>query len=239
MSAHANPDIVTDGLTFCIDGADPKSYSGSGSTVYDRSGNLINGSVNNATVDSEAGGCFSFDGTNEHISIGTPSLLDGVQVPLSICVWAKHIGSFKNYEVLWGVDYSTSNHGLWSMLRIDSGNFRYYTSTSSGGYQSRTSFSVENDVWNYYVVTMEGSVSSSTCKHYLNGSNLKNGSAQSFSMNALSSTPYSPIDFRIGNNQRAFEYWKGKIATAMWYNKALSAAEILQNFNATKSRFGL
>ena len=30
MSAHANPNIITDGLVLCVDAADKKSYSGSG-----------------------------------------------------------------------------------------------------------------------------------------------------------------------------------------------------------------
>ena len=39
MSASANPDIVTDGLVLCLDASDRKSYSGNGTTWYDRSGN--------------------------------------------------------------------------------------------------------------------------------------------------------------------------------------------------------
>jgi hypothetical protein len=49
----------------------------------------------------------------------------------------------------------------------------------------------------------------------------------------------SSANFRIGTNTSTTEQYNGKIYTTMVYNRGLSNTEILQNYNATKSRFGL
>ena len=234
MAYRNGPKIVTDGLVLCLDAAGTKSYPGSGSTWYDVSGNGINGTlINGTSFVNVNGGVFNFDNTNDYVSLGTPSQINQVQVPLTFCLWAK-ADSLSNYDVLWSADKSTSGGGLYSMLRVDSRYPKYYT-TSTGSYQSKTfSSQVSINTWYFYAVTVSGTVSSPYLNMYVNDS------VQGFSLGALNPNPPADVDFRIGGNQRTTtEYWDGYIANVLWYNRALPTGEVLQNYNATKGRFGL
>lgn len=232
MSVKGGPDIVTDGLVLHLDAADSNSYPGSGSTWYDLSGNNHGTLTNGPTFDNSNAGSLIFDNVNDYVSLGTPASLNGVQVPLTICVWAKSNG-FGLYDVLWGVDKATTGGGMYSMMRLNSGVFAYYTSTSSGGFQSRSSFTASNNVWNFYAVVMSGSIASPVVTMYLNNASLTS------TFSSLSATPDLTVDFRIGSNQRGNEYWNGNISNVMWYNQPLQQKEIQQNYLATKGRFGL
>lgn len=232
MSIKGGPDIVTKNLVLHLDAADKNSYPGSGNDWYDLSGNNNGTLINGVAYDGNNAGSLIFDNIDDYVTLGTPSLLNGVQVPLTICIWAKSNG-FGSYDVLWGVDKSTSGSGLYSMLRVNSGALRYYTSTSTGSFQSRGTFSVMSGSWNFYAVVMSGSISSPVVTIYLNSA------SETTTFSSLSATPDLTVDFRIGSNERANEYWNGNIANVMWYNRALSSTEVAQNYNATKGRFGL
>jgi len=87
MAYRNGPKIITDGLVLCLDAAISKSYPGSGTTWYDLSGNGINGSLINGTSFVNVNkGVLNFDNTNDYVSLGTPSQINQVQVPLSFCL---------------------------------------------------------------------------------------------------------------------------------------------------------
>ena len=229
---HGGKPIVTSGLILYLDAANRKSYPGSGTTWTDLSGNGNTGTLVGSTGYSGTnGGSIVFDGTDDYVTLGTPSLLNGVQVPLTICMWAK-ANSFGTFNVLWGVDGPDGvGVDLYSLLRVDGGTLRYFTSTSGGGLQFNGSFTPLTNIWNFYAVTVSGTISSPSVIIYLNNS------SQTFSYSSLSSSTNLTVDFRIGSNQRALEVWNGNISNAMWYNRALTATEIAQNYNALKSRY--
>jgi len=205
-----------------------------GTTWGDLSGNGNNGTlVNGVGFGGGNGGSLSFDGVDDYVTLGTPSLMNGVQVPLTICVWAK-ANALGSYNVLWGVDKSTTGGGLYSMLRVDFGQIRYFTTNYLGGIQVNGNvFSVSTGVWNFYAVTVSGTISSPSVTIYLNNS------SSTLSYSTLSSSPDLTVDFRIGSNQRAGEDWNGNISNALWYNRALTSTEIQQNFNALRGRYGI
>jgi hypothetical protein len=234
MSYNNGPRIVTNGLVLHLDAGNGRSYPGSGTTWSDLSRNGITGTLTNGPAYSSAnGGVLSFDGTNDYVTLGTPALLNQVQVPLSICVWAR-ANSLGTYNTLWGVYKGITSHQLYSLFRVDSGTLRYFASNSSGTYQWQDTFSISTNIWYFYAVTVSGSISSPVVTIYLNNS------SRSFSYSAFSSTPDATVDFRVGSNQSApGECWNGNISQVCWYNRALSAAEIRQNYHATKGRFGL
>ena len=233
MSVAYNTKIVLDGLVLYLDAANIKSYPGSGTTWTDLSGRGNNGTLTNGpTYSSANSGSIVFDGSNDYVTLGTPSLLNQVQVPLTICIWA-NANSLGTYNTLWGVYKSTTSSQLYSLLRVDSGVLKYFSSTSAGGYQLQGTFSISTNLWYFYAVTVSGSISSPTVTIYLNNS------SQSFSYAAFSSTPDATVDFRIGSNSVGTELWNGNISNAMWYNRALTATEISQNFNALRGRYGI
>jgi hypothetical protein len=237
MAFNFSPKTVTNGLVLSLDAANQKSYAGSGTSWNDLTGNSNNGTLTNGpTFSSANGGSIVFDGVNDYVTLGTPPLLNGVQVPLTICMWAK-ANSFSAFHTLWGVYKSVTSGEIYSLLRVDSGILRYFTSNSTGGYQYQDSFSVSTGTWNFYAVKVSGTISSPSVTTYLNTS------SQTFSYSALSSSPNLTVDFRIGADQLGgsvnVDHWNGNISTALWYNRALSATEVLQNYNALRGRFGL
>ena len=201
MALSHSPSIVTDGLVLCLDAGNPKSYPGSGTTWTDLSGNGNNGTlVNGVGYDSDNGGSLSFDGVNDYVTLGTPALMNGVQVPLTICLWAR-ANSFGEYNTLWGVYSGIIEGRLYSLFRVDSGTLRYFTSNSSGGFQFNGSFAPSTSVWNFYVVTVSGTLSSPSVTIYLNSS------SQTFSYSTLTSSPNLSVDFKIGSNSNGGELW--------------------------------
>jgi len=231
----ASSPIVLNGLVLWLDAGVSDSYPAGGTVWKDLAGSNNGTLTNGPTFSSANGGSIVFDGSNDYATLGTPSLLNGVQVPLTICMWAK-ANSFGTFNVLWSADKEVTGGGLYSMLRLDSGNLRYYTTNSSGEYQSNGSpnLTPSINVWNFYAVTVLGTLSSPTVTLYLNKS------SQTYSYSTLSSSPNLTVNFRIGTSERTNgEVWNGNISNAMWYNRALTPTEILQNYNAMKGRFGL
>lgn len=235
MSVAGGPDLIQDGLVLCLDAANTKSYPGSGTSWVDLSGNGNNGTLTNGpTFSSDNGGNILFDGTNDYVTLGTPALLNQVQVPLTICICAK-ANSLGSFNTLWGVYKGVSSGQIYSLIRVDSGTLRYYASNSVGGTQYQNTFSISTNLWYFYAVTVSGSIGSPVVTVYLNNS------VQSFLYSAFTSSPNAAVDFRVGGNQTNpnSEGWNGNIAQVCWYNRALSAAEIRQNYNAIKGRFRL
>ena len=77
MATSYSPKIITDGLVLALDAGDIKSYPGTGTTWKDRSGNALNGTLLNSPTFSGANkGDFSFDATNESVSIAETSILN-------------------------------------------------------------------------------------------------------------------------------------------------------------------
>ena len=224
--------IVQSGLVLNLDAGNTNSYPGSGTAWTDLSGNGNNGTLTNGpTYSSANGGSIVFDGSNDYVTLGTPALMNGVQVPLTISLWAR-ANSFGTYNTLWGVYGSTSGGKLYSLFRVDSGTLRYFTSNSSGGFQFNNSFAPSTSVWNFYTVTVSGTLSSPSVTIYLNSS------SQTFSYSTLTSSLNLSVDFRIGSNSTGGELWNGNISNVMWYNRALTASEVQQNYNALRGRYG-
>jgi hypothetical protein len=148
-------------------------------------------------------------------------------------MWAK-ANSFSSSSTLWGVYKAVSVGQLYSLLRVDTGNLRYFASNSGGGFQFNGTLTPSANVWNFYAVTVSGSIASPSVTIYLNNS------SQTFSYSSLSSSPDLSVDFRIGGNQAIVsELWNGNISNVSYYNRALSATEIQQNYNALRGRFSV
>ena len=72
MSLSHSPKIVTNGLVLCLDAADQKSYPGTGTTWFDRSGNGNNGTlIGGVGYNSTNAGIIVFDGINDNVSFST------------------------------------------------------------------------------------------------------------------------------------------------------------------------
>ena len=168
MSTLQSGHIITDGLVIALDAANTKSYPGSGTTWSDLSGNSNNGTLTNGpTFNSRNGGSIVFDGVDDYVTLGTPSILNGVQLPLTICGWG-NLSTVSGFRTLYGVYSNTTGGNIYSLIRVDDGTLRYFASTSGGGYQFNDSFSITTNIWYFYTVVVSGSLSSPNVTIYRN-----------------------------------------------------------------------
>jgi hypothetical protein len=231
MAISGGPDIVEDGLVLHLDAADKNSYPGSGSTWYDLSGNGNNGTLTNGpTFSSANAGALVFDGSNDYVDIGgaTNFFPSGSQTHnLSISLWVKLPTTSTN--IFFG-QQNTSNQ-------------RLYISTY-GGYWDMG--------WGQYAWGTNGAtgtfVASSTDWTHLT-LRVLNGIATLYvnSIESISKTDTTvdlqgilPVGAYYLYNSFDNQYsLPNSIAQTSIYNRALSANEVQQNYNATKGRFGL
>jgi len=226
---YANGKIVTDGLVLCLNAADKNSYPGSGTTWTDISGNNNTGTLTNGpTFNSANGGSIVFDGTNDYC---INSLSAGFAAAITIITVGKSTNStWTNHAGLGSARY---NNGY--IIHSNSGGVSVtnYILDSSGNYNAVGTVTPSNiQNFNFYALTTNGSNSH---KSYLNGILVDSSSTSITRTNTGSSqSNYLALDSTIDTRFTAMS-----IASHFIYNRELSATEILQNYNAQKSRFGL
>ncbi len=241
MAYQNGPKIVTDGLVLCLDAGNPKSYPGSGTVWTDLIRTGINGTLTNGpTFNSNNGGSVVFDGTNDYSVSGG---LTGSFASFTVIAWF-YPTLLKNYANVVDCNYAynatTGNIGPrlefdaggvlgWAYSNITNNNDSYY------GHIVLTSGLLAN-TWHCAAITYNGSNSIT----YYNGnatavSRIVVGSPTGFigTMNNLN------IGRGFSNIVSSERYFAGRISSVQIYNRALSASEILQNYNATKGRFKL
>jgi hypothetical protein len=227
MGIAYNPKIVTDGLVLCLDAANTKSYSGTGTSWTDLSGNGNTGTLTNGpTYNSSNLGFFQFV-TNNFAAIPNNVALD-TQTP-TVEVWVKTNATTQNG--FWfekgtvNSQYSLFQAGgniLWRM--IIGGSIRNLTTTTA------TYMNTSN--W-YQVV---GTYTSGTRRLYINGV-LVNFDTQTGTIETNSGG--MSIGVYGGFNGSRGYYYNGNLSSCKVYNRALTAEEIQQNFNATRGRYGI
>lgn len=219
------PHIVTDGLVLHLDAANTKSYQSGSATWFDKSGNGNNGTLTNGpTFSSLNGGSIVFDGSNDYIDISTsPNLTN----PLTIC-------AFVNTSFITGsnqVIYGPSANGSDNWLSVSNNRAQIHATQTSDVNNFAVTGNTVIGANKWYYIT--GIVNNNVISLYINGVFETASSAQAFTAGGWNSTA------RIGQRATGQFPFNGRIAYVQGYNRALSAQEILQNYNATKSRFNL
>ena len=226
MATSYSPKIITDGLVLCLDAGDGKSYSGSGTTWTDRSGNGLIGTINGATFNSTSK-TFSFDGTDDYIALNgnvtVPAV--GFTVMMAININDSQSSSGWNY---WFYEGANDGHKY---------EFGQYGTTGN-----RFHF---KDNFNQSSSNMTATLDSSGFTIFHFGST--SSSYSFFSRNAEAKVLSNGNAGWTGGNDITFDqffrggsaYYGAEIGNILIYNKELSQNEIIQNYNAIKGRFGL
>ena len=221
MSFNYSPKIITNGLVLCLDATNTKSYV-SGSTVWtdlSRSGN--NGTlVNGPTFNSGNGGSIVFDGVNDFVSFSTIT-----NNTYTIDFWYKMGGNDGSY----GYFASSGDNGLaisegGTLNGLIYGQFYYW----NGVVLNNLGIIPSTTNWNHICALINTSINN--IQIYGNGNQSSTTTVTSMS------TSITNIGRYITSN---LNFLKGNLASYKVYNRALSATEIKQNYNATKGRYGL
>ena len=233
--------IIKDGLVFNMDAANRASTIPSTSILktfntidLSQSGSI----VTDATWANGTPPTFNFDGTDGYISlpnsipprfVKTSNASEGGQFkPWSVGIWAKFTAANQNFlQFVFGGEAGVYTFQL-----------AYYSSKVHFGHrytilrEETNSTAIDINEWNYIFLTKDGNISSSdSYKLYINGNNIDHTTSAHWGTN------------NTGKNDlgRSFttEFTTGDISSLHMYTKALSASEVLHNYNALKGRFGL
>ena len=212
MGVTYNPKIVTNGLVLALDAANVKSYPGSGTAWTDMSGLGNNGALTNGpTFSSNNAGSIVFDGTNDYINFSTYSQPE--YLTTTSFTWGIWVKTSVN-----SVNPIMGNRVGSSWVKITTANFEYSPTNLSGN--------VPLNLWSYVNAVKD----TTNLRYYINASLI--GSSTS------STTKASQV-FYLGGDPSANELSQCSISVAHVYNRALSATEIQQNFNALRGRYGI
>ena len=232
LISYVSNGITTNGLQVYLDAGNASSYGGSGATWYDISGNSRNATlINTPTYSSTNGGIFTFsDIAFEYATI--PNI--GSLTQFTVEAWARVQKSLTGKVT----SIVTNQYNLAASLNYSIGTNRAPTSYNmtigyfNGAWRNADGFAPSLNTWYHLVGTYDGS----TVKLYVNNS---------FNTQLVyTGTPSSGGEIRIARRwddvaNSATNFFDGDIAQVRIYNKALNVAEISQNYNAHKARYGL
>ena len=231
MSAFGGPNIITDGLVLSLDAGNVKSYPGSGTTWYDKSGNGNNGTLTNGPI--FATGSIVFDGVDDYTEVSYGNNLNLVEY-FTVSSWVYPTDLNRRAPIFSTRKLNPS--GCW-MLEVGNGNngqnIAAFTGVDTWVYRSVNN-SVSLNVWNNVVFVRGANNSSGTM--FVNG--ILVNSQETTNYTIINNTDNRLIGQSNQPNTQGLNF-KGNIVTVQVYNRALSASEVLQNYNATKTRFGL
>jgi len=223
--SHGTPNsIVTDGLVFCVDPANKLSYPGSGTTWEDLINNNTGTLGATPTFDPSNSGIFDFDSTDV-IDFEDIPQMETTSITVSFWVYFSTLsgngsvifnsGTFPNGFLI----HSTSAASVWNKV--------YYSIGGTGNYITTNSAFITNKWYNFSIT-----INNTTGILYLNG--IAQGS--SFTVGSTRSN--------LGDVPKLGQYkggssWPllGSLSSVLIHNRALSASEVTQNYNALKNRF--
>lgn len=232
MGIAYNTSIARSGLVLHLDAANKKSYSGTGTAWNDLSGNSSNGTlVNSPTYSAANNGAIVFDGANDYSSI--PINLPNSSMTIELTFKVNAVGTFEDLAAL---DDGTSQ--LWAELGGNNGipntngYLRYYgfgiaTEADTNGLASASQYIIDSKVH-----TSVLTINSSSAVSYFNGIAQGTGSI-------TASTTFTRLVLAndiIRGNSRALAC---NIYQVKLYNRAITAAEVIQNFEAIRGRYGI
>ena len=225
MSFYRGPKTINSNLSFIIDPGDKNSYSGSGTSWRDMSGNSLNGTlVNSPTYSESNGGTLIFNGTNQWGNFGNvlASLTD-----LTIELFVKLGTQSSSYN---GIVSKTLDNTDGYEIRTTT-----YTSTTTG-----VQFRYKGDTVGLPVVTLTNGSWYHLVATGTNGSQIfyVNNIVSATATNATTPTSNSN-SLSIGKLAYAGLYANMTIGTVRIYNRVLTLPEIQQNFSVMRGRYGI
>jgi len=225
--------ITTDGLVLYYDPSSASSYPGSGTTITDLSGNSRNGTMSNISFTSPY---FSYNGTSSQISIADNAALEPGSGDWTMEVWVNQsvsgndvvLGKFDPGGSSQDVSYSIRTTGTTYYAQIGSG-----SGSGSTLFVNSTSYTGTINTW-YQIVYVFKNGATKTLETFVNGSTI------GIVNHNLASILNTPSNLYIGsyNNGEYSQWFDGKIGITRLYNTALTSSQVLQNYNADKSKYG-
>ena len=221
--------VYNNGLVLNLDAGNANSYPGTGTTWFDLATSTNGTLVNGPTYDVNNGGSLYFDGTNDYGNFGNIQSLNSLTSGVTVGAWIKS-SSTTTYSAILQKWYQSGVQGGFQLYISPGG----ILSLAIGDYISfyggcNSTFSVITGSWVYVTATYD----MNSIKIYINGVLNSTNSFVRSVVNSNNATLY------VGQDDFGGRFFRGNISSATVHNRALSATEILNNFNSTRGRFGL
>jgi hypothetical protein len=225
MGVAGGPDLIQDGLVLSLDASDRNSYVSGSTTWFDLAGTNNGTLANGVGYTSSFNGSLVFDGVDDYVIVSSSSTLNNWSAQ-TIGVWFTFSTKNTNYLRLiekganneWtvGINYATFDYKL------------FLQDLGSTGLAIKSTNALNDNKYHYAVITI---TPTQYCSMYIDG--ILNSQSQG-------SNPSSKTgSINIGRYGDGGYCWNGTIANTQIYNRALTADEVQQNYNAQKSKFGL
>jgi hypothetical protein len=214
---HA-PSIITSGLVFYIDAANPRCYPGSGTDLTDTISGITASLAGGVGFNTSNYGTFTFDGSNDNINFGNSNSVKHFNGTISAWVKTSNAGGgFRGImakQNAWGLFYSDG-----VLVTYDWG----------AGATRSTGVNIADGNWKNVVMTFQSAITDGT-RIFINGS---------LSLTTTITWVNDTQNLYGGAEVSANQYAICSGAIFSLYNRVLTAAEVLQNYNAARKRFGL
>jgi hypothetical protein len=233
MSAEGGPNIIEDGLVFYVDAANPRSYVSGSVTTDSLMGTATGSLINDVRFGSGSQGSFEFgfDGIDDYILTNT-RLAEVGQKDITLNFWFKMVGDPSDgYHGLIN-EFATTNPMRSRILIHQSRNQTRYTLQSTSQREVYFLQTLSLDTWYYFTLTKD-SINGS--KIYINAEYNGGSGGDTSAISGAGASTYPGTIFGLG--AETVYYMNGNIANIQCYNRALTATEIQQNYNALKHRF--
>jgi hypothetical protein len=226
---------VTDGLLLALDAGDSNSYPGAG-TLWTNLFPGNNGTLTNGpTFNGGNQGSIVFDGIDDYVDCGIISNAPNGTADRTIQVWVMDT-SVNDYSVLasysgYGDDFTFNPPGDGRLFMLAIGGSQFNNRSLlvwTNSLNHISPFTITRNQWTNVAVTV---TPGPTITLY------KNGVSDGGSVKAIDTSNTQP--YTVGYSNQFYSALNGRVAINGFYNRALSNTEILQNFNATRGRFGI
>ena len=212
-----------------LDAANPSSYPGSGTTWFDLTVNDLDGILTNGpTFNTDNGGNIVIDSTDDYINLGTDTRFNfsGTEAGVTVNMWFR----VNSWYAAWQTLFAKGDTQGFRVARY-AASVPVVLNAVMGPVEINNTSTIATGVWYNLTVTWERGV---TTKMYINAV-VETTSGASNSLNPVLAAP-----LWIGaNSDKPGRNLNGGVGVFMLYNRPLSGAEVTQNFNALKSRYGL
>ena len=219
LVAYYNPDLTS-------------SYPGTGTTLFDISGNGLNGTMSNITYTDPY---FTYNGTSSQVNIPDNALLEPGSGSWTMEAWAYLSNTGAGAKTILGkFDPGGGAQDVSYSMRISTANAYAQMGDGTGAYVDSISYTLTINTWTHIVYVWTNGATK-TLQTYINGTSI--GSVS----HTLSSILNTPSNLYLGSyNGGEYSQWmNGRIGITRLYNAALTTAQVSQNFNANRATYGL
>jgi hypothetical protein len=231
LSKFTTPEIVTSNLILWYDPSNGVSYPGSGSTITNLANTSLPGTMSNITYTDPY---FSYNGSSSQINVADNALLEPGTGDWTMEAWVYLSNNSGPKVILGKFDPGGGSQDVSYSMRINGSTAFAQLGDGSGAYVNSTNYTLPLNTWTQIVYVWKN-VATNSLQTFINGTSIGTVS------HSLASILNTSANLYIGSyNGGEYSQWmNGRIAITRLYSAALTSAQVLQNYNADKSKYGL